>query len=101
MFVLPSLYAWLLVPHVPAARGWLPDVLFGLGLAGPVVAVVAIAHQLDLGVRAPLYVLSLFTTGTVPWLATLAFVGWAAVATQVATLVSGAYAPVGPPSRLR
>jgi Peptidase family M28 len=101
VFVLPSLYAWLLVPHVPTVKGWLPDVLFGVGLAGPIVAVMTLAHQLDLGFRAPLYAISLCTTGTVPWLATLALVGWAAVATQVATLVSGAYAPVGPPSKRR
>ncbi len=101
VFVLPSLYAWLLVPHVPTTKGWLPDVLFGLGLAGPIVAMVTVAHQLDLGLRAPLYAISLCTTGTVPWLATLALIGWAAVATQVATLVSGTYSPGGQPQRRR
>jgi hypothetical protein len=101
VFVIPSLYAWLLVPHVPGAKGWLPDILYGVGLAGPVIALATLAVQLDLGLRAPLYAISLCTTGTVPWLATLALVGWAAVATQVATLVSGAYAPVGPPSNRR
>ncbi len=101
IFVIPSLYAWLLVPHVPDTKGWLPDVLYGIGLAGPVLAVATIAEQLDLGVRAPLYAISLITTGTIPWLATLALLGWAAVATQVATLISGAYAPIGPPSNRR
>ena len=59
-------------------------------------ALATVAVQLDLGLRAPLYVISLFTTGTVPWLATLALIGWAAVATQVAALISGSYAPIGP-----
>ena len=101
VFVIPSLYAWLLVPHVPGAKGWLPDLLYGVGLAGPAVVLATLAVQLDLGLRTPLYAISLLTTGTVPWLATLALIGWAAVATQVAALIAGTYAPTRPPSNRR
>ena len=31
LFVLPSLYAWLLLPQLRAAPGWVTDVAFGLG----------------------------------------------------------------------
>ena len=101
VFVLPSLYAWLLVPHVPVTRGWLPDLLYGLGLAGPIAAVVTLALQFDLGFSAPTYALQLMTSGTIPMVATLALIAWAAIAVHVGSLVSGGYAPVGPPSSRR
>ena len=43
------------------------DVLYGAGLAGPVLALVAIGTQLGLGLHAPLYVVSLMTLGFIPW----------------------------------
>jgi hypothetical protein len=96
VFVLPSLYAWLWLPQVRDAPGWVTDVLFGLGLAGPVLALVVLAEQLDLGARAPLYAASLRTTGVVPWGATLALTAWAAVAGLVGSVASGSYAPAEP-----
>ena len=101
IFVLPSLYAWLLVPHVPVTRGWLPDLLYGIGFAGPVAAVVTLALQFDLGLAAPTYALQLMTSGTIPAMATLALLGWTAIAVHVGSLVSGSYTPVGPPSSRR
>ena len=94
VFVLPSLYAWLWLPQLGDAPGWVTDVLFGLGLAGPVLALVVLAEQLDLGARAPVYAASLVTTGVVPWGATLALTAWAAVAGLVGAIASGSYAPV-------
>lgn len=101
VFLLPSLYAWLLVPHVPARQGWLPDLLFGLGFIGPVAALVTLAVQFDLGLAVPTYALQLITSGTIPAGATLALLGWAAVAVHVGSLVAGSYAPVGAPSSRR
>jgi hypothetical protein len=92
LFVLPSMYAWLLLPRLRRARGWLTDVVFGLGLIGPVLPVVVIAEQLELGARAPLYAASLLTTGVVPWGSTLALAGWGAVAGFVAAIAAGRYA---------
>jgi hypothetical protein len=93
VFVLPSLYAWLLLPHGRERPGWRSDVLFGIGLIGPVIALVALEAQLDLGLRTLLYAIALATTGVVPWAGSLAFLVWAAVAVQVSALVSGRYAP--------
>ena len=92
VFVLPSLYAWLALPQLRRAPGWPTDVAFGLGLTGPVLAVVVLAKQLDLGLRAPLYAASLLTTGVVPWASTLALAAWAAVASFVGAIAAGRYA---------
>jgi hypothetical protein len=89
-FVLPALYAWLWLPL--RAPSWPRDVLYGVGLLGPVLAVVALAEQLDLGLAAPLYALDLLTLGVVPWPATLALLGWAAAAGQIGALTGGRYA---------
>jgi hypothetical protein len=94
VFVLPSLYAWLLLPQLRRAPGWVTDVLFGLGLVGPVLALVVLAEQLGLGVRAPLYAAALTTSGVVPWASTLALAAWAAIATFVGAIAAGRYAPV-------
>jgi len=96
VFVLPSLYAWLALPQLRRGPAWLTDVAFGVGLLGPVLALVVLAQQLDLGLRAPLYAASLLTTGVVPWGATFALVAWAAVASFVGAIASGRYtAPRG------
>jgi hypothetical protein len=96
VFLLPSLYAWLALPQLRRGPGWLTDVTFGIGLSGPVLAVVVLAKQLDLGLRAPLYAASLLTTGVVPWGATLALAAWAAVASFVGAIAAGRYtAPSG------
>ncbi len=89
LFVLPSLYSWLWLPLADRKPAWVSDALLGLGLAGPVLALVVLAEQLDLGLRAPVYAVGLATSGTVPWPACLAFLVWAAAGTQLAALVSG------------
>ncbi len=100
LFVLPSLYTWLWLPQLRGTPGWVTDVLYGAGLVGPVLALVVLAEQLALGARAPLYALSLMTTGVVPWGATLALTVWAAIAGLVGAVASGGYAPAAP-SRAR
>ena len=92
VFVLPSLYAWLFLPQLRRGSAWATDVTFGIGLVGPVLALVVLAKQLDLGLRAPLYAASLLTTGVVPWTATLAIAAWAAIASFVGAIAAGRYA---------
>ena len=92
VFVVPSLYAWLVLPQLRRAPAWVSDVVFGLGFLGPVLGLVVVGEQLDLGPRAPLYVLSLMTTGVVPWTATLLLAVWGAIAAFVGTIVAGRYA---------
>lgn len=96
VFVLPSLYAWLALPQLRRRPAWVTDVVFGAGLSGPVLALVVLGEQLELGWRAPLYAASLLTTGIVPWGATLALTAWAAVASFVGAIAAGRYtAPSG------
>ncbi|MGL6278533.1 MAG: hypothetical protein ACRC50_03145, partial [Gaiella sp.] len=93
VLVLPSLYAWLGALQLRDRRPWLGDVLFGLGLTGPVLALVALTEQYELGLRGPLYVAGLMTSGTVPWLQSVGLAVWAAAGAQIAVLVAGRYAP--------
>ena len=94
VFVIPSLYAWLWLPQVATRGGWRRDCLYGAGLAGPALALVAVGTQLDLGLNTPLYLVSLMTLGFVPWPTVLTLIAWAAVASQLGALASGRYAPV-------
>ena len=94
LFVTPSLYAWLWLPQIGDRRGWLRDGLYGAGLAGPALALVAVGTQLELGPNTPLYVLSLMTLGLISWPTVLTLLAWAAVAAQLGSLASGRYAPV-------
>lgn len=93
LFLVPSLYAWLWLPQTHARSGWARDALYGIGLVGPVLALVSIAEQLGLGLDAPLYVTGLITAGFVPWATTLALIAWVAVASQLGALVAGRYVP--------
>jgi hypothetical protein len=93
LFVLPSLYAWLWLPQLRES-GWVRDALYGLGLVGPALALVAIAGQLGLGLDAPLYIVSLMTLGFIPWTTVLVLIAWAAVATQLGSLAAARYRPV-------
>lgn len=95
LFVLPSLYAWLCLPQLRRAPGWVTDIVFGIGLVGPVLSLVVVAEQLDLGVRTPLYAAALATTGVIPFASTLVFAAWAAIGTLVGAIAAGRYAPVG------
>jgi len=92
IFVLPSLYAWVFLPGLRRRPGWMTDVVFGLGLVGPVLPLVVLAAQLELGARAPLYAAALVTTGVVPWTSTLVFAAWGAVAGLVGAVAAGRYA---------
>jgi hypothetical protein len=92
VFVLPSLYAWLWLPL--RARLWQRALHYGLGLVGPLAAIVVLARQLDLGpIDSLLYVIGLVTVGYVSVGAVLAAIVWAAVAAQTAAIGFGRYAP--------
>ena len=87
---LPSLYAWLWLPQVERRSGWARDVLYGIGLVGPALALVVIGTQLGLGLDTPLYLVSLMTLGFIPWTTVLVLLAWAAVAAQLGALAAGA-----------
>jgi hypothetical protein len=106
IFVLPSLYAWLWLPL--EGRAAIRIGMFVLGLAGPIVGVLLLGHQLDLSpIDAALYVVGLVTVGYVPLGSALAALVWAAGAAQVGALAFGRYGPYAggaeppPPGPLR
>ena len=94
VFVVPSLYAWLWLPQFEHRSDWVRDLLYGLGLAGPALAVVVVGTQLGLGLNTPLYLVSLMTLGFIPWTTILVLIAWAAVAAQLGALAAGRYRSV-------
>ena len=93
VYLLPALYAWLWLPQVASEAAWLRGLIFALGLAGPLLALVALAHNLQLGLDVVPYTLRLFTTGYAATPTAFLLLAWAAVAGQFGALVAGRYAP--------
>jgi hypothetical protein len=93
VYLLPSLYAWLWLPQAHAASPVVRGALLAIGLAGPLILTLSFATRFDLGGDAPWYLLSLVAAGYVPWVAVLLGLVWLAIAAQLATLVSGRFAP--------
>jgi hypothetical protein len=93
VLLLPSLHAWLWLPHV-ARRGlaWRAG-LWSLGLAGPLALLASFAFRFDLGLDAPWYLAALVAVGYVPLPLLLAFLLWGAAAGQLGALAFGRYAP--------
>lgn len=93
LFVLPSVHAWLWLPHAsdrgrPAALA-----VYALGFAGPLILLVSFAFRFQMGLDALWYVLALTTVGFVPVPLVFAFLAWGAVAAQAGALATGRYAP--------
>jgi len=92
LFVLPSLYAWLWLPL--AGRAGTRAALYLLGLAGPLVGLVVLASELDLGLLdCALYVLALATVRYVSIGSVLFALAWLAAAAQLGALAFGRYRP--------
>jgi hypothetical protein len=93
LFVLPSVHAWLWLPHASdrgraAALG-----VYAIGFAGPLMLLGSFALRFDMGLDAIWYVLALTSVGYVPVPLALAFLGWGAVAAQTGAVATGRYAP--------
>jgi Peptidase family M28 len=97
LFVLPSLHAWLWLPHVPPDRLPLRLAVFAGGLLGPLLLLGSFAVRFGLGFDAPWYFLALVATGYVAPPLLVAALVWAAVAAQVGALAIGRYAPYPAP----
>jgi hypothetical protein len=97
LFVLPSVHAWLWLPHASdRGRAWALGV-YALGFLGPLILLGSFAFRFDMGLDALWYVLALTSVGYVPVPLVLAFLGWGAVAAQSGVIATGRYAPY--PSR--
>jgi Peptidase family M28 len=93
IFILPSLHAWLWLPHAsergrPAAIG-----VFCLGLVGPLLLLGSLAFRYELGLDAVWYLIALTSVGFVPVALVLAFLAWGATAAQVGAVAAGRYTP--------
>jgi Peptidase family M28 len=93
LFLLPSLHAWLWLPHLrdghPAGR----LALYAAGFAGPLLLVTSFAVRFQLGLDAPWYLAALVSVGYVAPPLALAALVWGAVAGQLGALALGRYAP--------
>jgi hypothetical protein len=96
VFLLPSLHAWLWLPHLRARRPALRLTILALGFAGPGVLVVSFATRFELGFDAPWYLAQLAALGYVPASAAVIALAWVAAAAQLAALSVHRYAPYPP-----
>ena len=93
IFLLPSLHAWLWLPHVRGRPLWARAALLAAGFLGPLLLLGSFALRYDLGLDAPWYLAELTATGYVKLPALVIAVGWLASAGQMAALAAGRYAP--------
>lgn len=92
VFVLPSLHAWLWLPHVRGRPAWVRVLVLAAGFAGPLLLLWSFAERYGLGFDAPWYLMELTALGYTPLALVLVFLAWAAVAGQMAALAGGRYA---------
>ena len=93
LFLLPSLHAWLWLPHV---RRMGPAVRVGIlliGFLGPLLLLGELAGRYGLGWDAPWYLAELRTVGYIPVVVVPLFVIWLAGTSQLAALSVHRYAP--------
>jgi len=96
VFLLPSLHAWLWLPHVGETRAGTRLALYATGFAGPLALVASFAFRFGLGLDALWYMAALASVGYVAPAFAAAALGWCAVAGQVGALAIGRYAPYPP-----
>jgi MFS family permease len=93
VFVLPSLHAWLWLPHA-SERGRAAALgVYAVGFAGPLLLLGSFAFRYELGFDAIWYLTALTSVGFVPVALVLAFLAWGAAAAQVGAVTAGRYTP--------
>ena len=93
LFVLPSLHAWLWLPHLSERHVAARAALYATGLAGPLLLLLSFALRFELGLDALWYVAALTAVGYVPLPLLAATLVWTAAAGQVAAVAFRRYAP--------
>jgi hypothetical protein len=93
IFVLPSVHAWLWLPHASDRGRVVALGVYAIGLLGPALLLGSFAFRFHMGLDALWYVLALTSVGYVPVTLVLSFLGWGAVAAQAGALAIGRYAP--------
>lgn len=93
IFVLPSLHAWLWLPHA-SERGRAAALgAYAVGFIGPLLLLGSFAFRYEFGLDAVWYVIALTSVGFVPVPLVLAFLAWGAAAAQVGAIATGRYTP--------
>jgi Peptidase family M28 len=93
LFLLPSLHAWLWLPHVSDRGRTTQAAVYALGLTGPLLLVASFAFRFGMGLDAIWYVIALTAIGYVPVPLVIAALAWGAAAEQVGAVALGRYAP--------
>jgi peptidase M28-like protein len=93
IFLLPSLHAWLWLPHVRRKPLGTRLAVLGAGFLGPLLLFGSFAARYGLGLDTPWYLAELTATGFVRLPALAIAIGWLAAAGQVCALTVGRYAP--------
>ena len=93
LFVLPSLHAWLWVPHASDRGRPHALALYAIGFLGPLLLFASFALRFEMGVDALWYLLALTSVGYVPVPLLAAFLGWGAAAAQTGAVALGRYTP--------
>jgi hypothetical protein len=93
IFILPSLHAWLWLPHAsergrPAALG-----AYAIGFVGPLLLLGSFAFRYEFGFDALWYVVALTSVGFVPVALVFSLLAWGAAAAQVGAVAARRYAP--------
>jgi hypothetical protein len=97
LFVLPSVHAWLWLPHASERGRPVALAVYALGFAGPLILLGSFAFRFDMGLDALWYVLALTSIGYVPVPLAAAFLAWGAVAAQAGAVAAKRYAPYPAP----
>ncbi|HEX3686422.1 MAG TPA: M28 family peptidase [Gaiellaceae bacterium] len=93
IFLLPSLHAWLWLPHVRRRPIWTRLAVLGAGFLGPLLLLGSFAFRYGLGLDTPWYLAELTATGYVKLAALAITVAWLGAAGQMTALTVGRYAP--------
>ncbi len=93
IFLLPSLHAWLWLPHVRRRPIWTRLAVLGAGFLGPMLLLGSFAFRYGLGLDTPWYLTELTATGYVKLAAVAIAVAWLGAAGQMTALTVGRYAP--------
>jgi len=93
IFLLPSLHAWLWLPHAAVRPLWSRALVLAAGFLGPLLLVGSLAIRYGLGFDTPWYLAELAASGYVQLPAIVIAVGWLAAAAQMTALATGRYAP--------
>jgi hypothetical protein len=93
IFLLPSLHAWLWLPHVRPHPIWTRLAVLAAGFLGPLLLLGSFWLRYGLGLDTPWYLAELTATGYVGLPALAIAVGWLAAAGQMSALTIGRYAP--------